>query len=71
MRALNFAKLRNSLEAEAVKWAVKQNEDLSAILLWFICSHDCSMPNLHMVCLAYISSSHAVQYMRDYTDGSM
>ncbi|KAK6011582.1 hypothetical protein OSTOST_23326 [Ostertagia ostertagi] len=71
MRALNFPRLRNSLEAEAVKWAVKQNEDLPAILLWFICSHDCAMPNLHMVCLAYISSTHAIQYMRDYTDGSM
>ncbi|VDO53562.1 unnamed protein product [Haemonchus placei] len=71
MRALNFPRLRNSLEAEAIKWAVKQSEDLPALLLWFICSHDCSMPNLHMVSLSYISSTHAVQYMRDYTDGSM
>lgn len=29
------------------------------------------MPSLHMVCLAYICNSHAIQYMRDYTDGSM
>ncbi|WKX91905.1 hypothetical protein Q1695_010161 [Nippostrongylus brasiliensis] len=71
LRALNFPKLRNSLEAEAVKWAMKQSEDLPAVLSWFICSHDCGMPNLHMVCLSYISGTHAVQYMHDYTDGSM
>lgn len=71
LRALNFPRLRNSLEAEAVKWAIKQSEDLPATLLWFICSHDCVMPSLHMVCLAYICNSHAIQYMRDYTDGSM
>ncbi|EYB99789.1 hypothetical protein Y032_0120g941 [Ancylostoma ceylanicum] len=71
LRSLNFPKLRNALEEEAVKAAVKDHESLEDLLSWFICSHDCGMPILHMVCLAYIASIHANQYMRDFTEGSM
>ncbi|KAE9420657.1 hypothetical protein Angca_002007 [Angiostrongylus cantonensis] len=71
IHALNYAKLRNALEEEAIQWAIKQNEDLSAMLAWFICSHQCGMANLHMVCLAYIARNHATQYLQQYTDESM
>ncbi|KIH66727.1 hypothetical protein ANCDUO_02943 [Ancylostoma duodenale] len=56
---------------EAELGSVQDHENLEDLLLWFICSHDCGMPILHMVCLAYIASIHANQYMRDFTEGSM
>ncbi|VDM76858.1 unnamed protein product [Strongylus vulgaris] len=71
LRSLNFPKLRNAVEEDSVKAAVKDHENLEEVLSWFICSHECGMPTLHMVCLAYIAGIHANQYLRDFTDGSM
>ncbi|KAK6729260.1 hypothetical protein RB195_006357 [Necator americanus] len=71
LRSLNFPKLRNALEEESIKAAIQDHENLEAVLLWFICSHDCAMPTLHMVCLAYVAGIHANQYLRDFTEGSM
>ncbi|CAJ0593028.1 unnamed protein product [Cylicocyclus nassatus] len=71
LRSLNFPKLRNAIEEDAIKAAEKDSENLEELLSWFICSHGCGMPTLHMVCLAYIVGMHPNQYLRDFTEGSM
>ncbi|CAJ0593007.1 unnamed protein product [Cylicocyclus nassatus] len=71
LRSLNFPKLRNAIEEDAIKAAEKDSENLEELLSWFICSHECGMPTLHMVCLAYIVGMHSNQYLRDFTEGSM
>ncbi|KHJ98649.1 hypothetical protein OESDEN_01370 [Oesophagostomum dentatum] len=50
------------------KAAFQDHESLEGLLSWFICSHECGMPTLHTVCLAYIASIHARQYLRDFTE---
>ncbi|KAJ1354369.1 hypothetical protein KIN20_011285 [Parelaphostrongylus tenuis] len=71
LHALNYPKLRNALEEQAIQWAIKDNEDLPTMLSWFICSHQCGMSNLHMVCLAYIANIHAAQYLQQYTNETL